>query len=258
MDLKKRVAIVTGAVGAIGHGICDVLAKVGMQVVVADMKQQACDDYAAKINATGGNAMGVAVDVTESKSILTMVEKVISAYGQIDVLVNNAGVVVIAPLIEYTEEDFDRVLRVNLKGAFLCAKAVVPHMIERKNGRIINISSIAAKRPAPLQSAYAASKYGLIGLTAVWCQELGEYNITVNAVCPGFVESAMWTDHLSPAISSSLGVKPHEVIETVAQASMALKRPQTPEDIGDAVAYIAKADNVSGEALVVDGGHCMS
>lgn len=184
MDLKNRVAIVTGALGSIGGGICETLTSEGMQVVVADLHQEACDQYASQMNASGGSVIGVAVDVTDKKSVLKMVSKVISAFGQIDVLVNNAGIITVAPLTEHKEDDFDRVIRVNLKGAFLCAQAVAPHMIKRKNGRIINISSVAAKRPGPMQSAYAASKHGLIGLTQVWCQELGAHNITVNAVCP--------------------------------------------------------------------------
>ena len=180
-----------------------------------------------------------------------------AAFGRIDALVNNAGVVVVASLVDHGEEDFDRVLSVNLKGAFLCAQAVTPHMIENKSGRIINIASVAAKRPGPMQSAYAASKHGLLGLTQVWCQELGPYNITVNAVCPGFVQSAMWKDHLSPALAPLFGVDPSQVIETIAKAYMPLGRPQQPRDIGDAVAYFCSADNTSGQALVVDGGHAM-
>jgi NAD(P)-dependent dehydrogenase (short-subunit alcohol dehydrogenase family) len=257
MDLKGRVAIVTGAVGALGRGICKSLAGEGMGVVVADLAQNQCDHFSDEVKASGGKAIGVAVDVTSRESVHRMVQAVLATFGQIDVLVNNAGVIAVAPLVDHTEEDFDRVLRVNLKGAFLCAQAVAPHMIQNKNGRIINVSSVAAKRPGPMQTAYAASKHGLLGLTQVWCQELGPHNITVNAVCPGFIESAMWKDHLSPALAPSFGVDPSQLVETIAKAFMPLARPQQPEDIGQAVAYFCRADNTSGQALVVDGGHAM-
>jgi NAD(P)-dependent dehydrogenase (short-subunit alcohol dehydrogenase family) len=257
MDLKGRVAIVTGAVGTIGRGICKTLANEGMRVVVADLAQDECDRFAVEIGALGGSALGVEVNVVSIESANKMAQKAMEAFGQIDVLVNNAGVIVIAPLVDHKVEDFDKIISVNLRGTFLCTRAVVPHMIQKKSGRIINISSVAAKRPGPLQSAYAASKHGIIGLTQVWCQELGSYNITVNAVCPGFIESPMWKDHLSPALAPIFGVDPSELVETIAKAYMPLQRPQTSKDIGEAVAYLCKADNVSGQALVVDGGHAM-
>jgi NAD(P)-dependent dehydrogenase (short-subunit alcohol dehydrogenase family) len=257
MDLMGRVAIVTGAVGTLGRGICKTLASEGMRLVVGDVTQDQCDCFADEIVASGGSAIGIEMNVVSVESTKKMAQKVIEAFGQIDVLVNNAGVIVVAPLVDHKEEDWDRVINVNLKGTFLCTQAVVPHMIQKKSGRIINISSVAAKRPGPLQSAYAASKHGIIGLTQVWCQELGSYNITVNAVCPGFIESPMWKDHLSPALAPIFGVDPSELVETIAKAYMPLQRPQTSKDIGEAVAYLCKADNVSGQALVVDGGHAM-
>ena len=257
MELENKVAIVTGATGSIGRGICGVLAQKGMRVVVADLDQNQCDAFAAQIEADNGQPLGVAVDVCSKTATLKMVQTVIDAFGQIDVLINNAGIIALGPLPELSEEDFDRVIAVNLKGAFLCAQAVSPHMIERKSGKIINISSVAAKRPAPLQSAYAASKHGLLGLTQVWCQELGEHNITVNAVCPGFVESPMWSDHLSPAYAPAFGVDPDKLLQTLAKIHMPMGRPQTSEEIGESVAYFCQADSTSGQALVVDGGHAM-
>ncbi|MBI5586682.1 MAG: SDR family oxidoreductase [Deltaproteobacteria bacterium] len=257
MDLCNRVAIVTGAVGTIGQGICRSLRLQGMQLVVADLSQEACDRLAEELRASGGSALGLAVDVTSRVSTQKMAQTVIEAFGQIDVLVNNAGIIVVAPVTDLKESDWDQVIAVNLKGAFLCTQAVAAHMIENRNGRIINISSVAAKRPGPLQTAYAASKHGLIGLTQVWCQELGPHNITVNAVCPGFIDSAMWREQLSPAYAPGFGCEPSELVETIAKAFMPLQRPQTPEDIGQAVAYLCAADQVSGQALTVDGGHAL-
>jgi NAD(P)-dependent dehydrogenase (short-subunit alcohol dehydrogenase family) len=255
MDLKGKVVIVTGATGVIGRGICKSLAMEGMHVVVADLLQDRCDRFVEELSS--GTAFGVAVDVASRDSTQKMVNKTVEAFGRIDVLVNNAGVIVVAPVTNLREEDWDRVIDINLKGTFLCAQAVAPHMIKEKNGRIINISSVAAKRPGPLQSAYAASKHGVIGLTQVWCQELGPHNITVNAVCPGFIESPMWKEHLSPAYAPTFGCEPSALVDTISKSLMPLQRPQTPSDIGEAVVFFSKADNVSGHALLVDGGHAM-
>jgi len=257
MELKGRVAIVTGAVGSIGGGICRTLAGEGMRIVVADLSQDQCDRFADEIKKSGGTAMGVAVDVTSKESTKRMAQTVLDAFGQIDALVNNAGIIVVAPLVDHREEDFDRVLNVNLKGPFLCAQAVVPHMIQNKSGRIINIASVAGRRSGPIVSAYAASKHGVLGLTQTWCQELAAHNITVNAVCPGIVQSAMWTDHWAPVFATQLGVDPSQLADAFA-ANSPLGRAQKPEDIGEAVAYFCRADNTSGQALSVDGGKYMA
>lgn len=257
MNLNKKVVIVTGAVGIIGRGICEVLAGEGMKVVVADLNLERCEAFAAELAASGGEAMGVAVSVISRASIGHMVQTVIARYGHIDALINNAGIMELGSVVDLSEEKWDRVLAVNLKGAFLCAQAVVPGMIERQTGRIINVASVAAKRPAPLQSAYAATKHGLIGLTQVWCQELAPHNITVNAVCPGFIDSPMWAEHLAPAYAPKFGVPPVELVGALATALMPLGRPQQPHDIGAAVTYLCQADNVTGQSLVVDGGFTM-
>ena len=257
MDLKGRVAIVTGAAGAIGRGISRVLVGEGVKVVLADMARAQVEAFANEIKASGGSALAVEVDVTSREATKEMAQKTIEVFGQIDILVNNAGIIVIAPLIETKEEDWDKVMNVNLKGALFCLQAVAPYMIEKKIGRIINISSEAAKRPGILMGAYAATKHGLIGLTQVACQELGVHNITVNSICPGFVPSPMWSEHLSPAFAPLMGVAPDKVIETFAKANTPLQRAQTPEDIGEAVAYLAKADTVTGIALTVDSGYAM-
>ncbi len=257
MELKHRVAIVTGAVGVIGQGICRTLARHGMRIAVADLDLARCNQFAGELNATGATATGVAVDVTSKASTEDMARKVVETFGEIDVLVNNAGIIALGSLVDLAEEKWDHVINVNLKGPFLCAKAVAPYMIARKSGRIINMSSVAAKRPSPLQSAYAASKHGIVGLGQVWCQELAAYNITVNTICPGFIDSSMWRDHLGPALAPAFDSTPAQLIDTLARAFMPLGHPQTADDIGQAVAYFAMADNVSGQTLAIDGGFTM-
>jgi meso-butanediol dehydrogenase / (S,S)-butanediol dehydrogenase / diacetyl reductase len=254
MDIRDRVVIVTGATGTIGRGICHVLGARGMKVVVADLNQPACEQFAEELVVAGYQAIGVAVDVTSGQSTRNLAAAVVERLGSIDVLVNNAGIIGLAPLQELEETVWDRVIDVNLKGSFLCAQAVVATMIAQRRGRIINFASVAAARPAPLQSAYAASKSGILGLTRVWCQELAVHDITVNTICPGFIDSPMWSDHLGPAYAETAGVDAGRVIDTLARASIPLGRPQQPADFGEAVAYISSADNVSGHTLYVDGG----
>lgn len=254
MELKDKVVIVTGAAGMIGQGICRVLHQRGMRVVVADLNAQACELVAAELGASEGGAMAVQVSVTDRKSLVAMVDAVMARFGAIDALVNNAGVIELGSVVELSEEKWDRVINVNLKGAFLCTQVVAPVMIQQSRGRIVNLASVAAKRPAPLQSAYAAAKHGVIGLTQVWCQELAPHNITVNAVCPGFIDSPMWSQQLGPAYAAVVGVPPEQVMGVLAKTQMPLGRPQTPEDIGDAVAFVCGADNMTGQSVVIDGG----
>ena len=254
MELKDKVAIVTGAAGMIGQGICRVLHQRGMKVVVADLNVQACDALVTELGGNEGLAIAVQVSVTDRQSLAAMVKAVLAQFGAIDVLVNNAGVIELGSLVDLSEEKWDRVINVNLKGTFLCTQVVAPVMIEQNRGSIVNLASVAAKRPAPLQSAYAATKHGVIGLTQVWSQELAPHNITVNAVCPGFVESPMWSQQLGPAYAAMVGVPPEEVMAVLAKTQMPLGRPQTPADIGDAVAFVCGAANMTGQSVVIDGG----
>jgi NAD(P)-dependent dehydrogenase (short-subunit alcohol dehydrogenase family) len=254
MELNDKVVIVTGAAGMIGQGICRVLHQRGMKVVAADLNAQACDSLVAELGASEGRAMSVQVSVTDRKSLTSMVDAVLDRFSAIDVLVNNAGVIELGSVVEMSEEKWDRVINVNLKGTFLCTQVVAPVMIQQGRGSIVNLASIAAKRPAPLQSAYAATKHGVIGLTQVWSQELAPHNITVNAVCPGFIDSPMWSQQLGPAYAAMVGVPPDQVMDVLAKTQMPLGRPQTPEDIGDAVAFICGARNMTGQSVVIDGG----
>ncbi|MBC8466296.1 MAG: SDR family oxidoreductase [Deltaproteobacteria bacterium] len=257
MDLVGKTGIVTGAARGIGRGIALGLAEEGMNIVAVDLIKTQLDDLAKEVRGLGREILVVEGDVTSAESMDGMVQQAIRAFGQIHILVNNAGVVVVAPFTELKEEDWDKVIDVNLKGAFLCSKAVVPHMIEKKDGRIVNISSVAGKKAPPLIAAYSASKFGVIGLAQAMAQELGAHNITVNAVCPGFVDTAMWEEHLSPALSPVMGVEPNQVFETFTETNVPLQRAQSSGDIAQAVAFLCKADNISGVALNVDGGHTM-
>jgi NAD(P)-dependent dehydrogenase (short-subunit alcohol dehydrogenase family) len=256
MNLTGRVGIVTGAARGIGRGIALELAREGMHIAAVDLLKEELEDLVKEIKSFQVRALALEIDVASAEATHRMVDETLKEFGQIDVLVNNAAIVVVTPFTELKEEDWDKVIKVNLKGTFLCCKAVVPHMIQRKSGRIINISSVAGKKAPPLISAYSASKHGVIGLTQALAQELGVHNITVNAVCPGFVPTPLW-ETLMPAISAAMGIEQTQFFETFAKTQVPLQRLQTPEDIGQCVAFLCKADNISGVAINVDGGHTM-
>jgi NAD(P)-dependent dehydrogenase (short-subunit alcohol dehydrogenase family) len=183
-------------------------------------------------------------------------------FGQIDILVNNAGVGNAGLIINHSEEDWEKTMRVNLKGTFLCSRAVAKEMIPRKRGRIVNISSISGKSGEELIGAYCASKFGVIGLTQVLAKELGRYAITVNAVCPGYIWTPMWESlgqwfkENFPALTQ---LSPREVFEKRVKSVTPLRRPQEPEDIANLVAFLAseEARNITGQAINVDGGAIM-
>jgi meso-butanediol dehydrogenase / (S,S)-butanediol dehydrogenase / diacetyl reductase len=199
-------------------------------------------------------AIPILADVTRWADCERIAAETASQLGGIDILINNAGIIAVGPVADFTEEQWDRVMAVNAKGPFLCAKACIPHMIKNKEGAIINTASIAGKKGYGGVSAYCASKFAVVAFTQALAEELGPANIRVNAVCPGFLRTAMWTDVLNK-VPGLLGVGGNEDnLTAVSRQNTFLKREQTPEDIGEAVVYLARADNVTGVALNVAGG----
>jgi len=256
MELKNKVAIVTGGARGIGRGIAYELAKEGVRLALADLPSTAADrdETIAGVKKLGSDAMGIDVDVRDFAQAQKMVQTVIDAWGQVDILVNNAGVIKVGPVFMFGEEDWDLIQDVNVKGTFLCAKAVAPHMIQRRAGRIINLSSMAGKSGKSGASAYCASKWAVLGFTQAMAEEMGQFDVTVNAICPGEVDTFMWREVLLPAISLGTGVTKEEAWEQAAVKNVPLKRPQTVEDIGQAAVFLCKADNITGESINVTGG----
>jgi NAD(P)-dependent dehydrogenase (short-subunit alcohol dehydrogenase family) len=256
MDLKGKVAIVTGAARGIGRGITLELAKEGMRLGLVDLRKSQIKPVLDEIKKFRTKAIAIETDVTSVKATKRMAKETIDAFGQIDVLVNNAGVIIMAPFTDkLTYENWDKIFNVNIKGQLLCTQAVMPCMIERKNGRIVNLASIGGVRPQTRFLSYCLSKIAVIGLTQVLAKGLGEHNITVNAICPGFIETDMWKDHLNPVLAPLMGVSPDKVVETYSLGNTLLKRPQTSEDIAKAVAFLCQADSITGVALNVSGGY---
>lgn len=189
--MVDKVIIVTGGAGGIGSDICRGMAADGLKVLIADYAKEAAERLATEIRQINGEAAAVQVDVGDKQSVANMVQQTLGKYGQIDFLLNGAGVMTRMPVVELPEEEWDRVLRINLKGTFLCSQAVAKHMIPKKQGRIISIASGRGVAGQPRSAHYAASKAGVIAFTKSLAVELAPYDITVNAICPGATDTPM-------------------------------------------------------------------
>jgi meso-butanediol dehydrogenase/(S,S)-butanediol dehydrogenase/diacetyl reductase len=255
MKLANRVAIVTGGGRGIGRGIALAFARNGAHVVIGDIQPDTAQQVVQDITALGRKSLLFTVDVTSSDQVCAMVEGTIREMGKINILVNNAGIIKRQIVIDMNETTWDEIMAVNLKGTFICSKAVIPTMIPQKEGRIINIASIAGKQGAIGLSAYSSSKFGVIGFTQSLALELAKYNIKVNAICPGIIETYMWTDVLTPWVAHQEQRSTEDAWRTVVN-TIPLGRPQQPDDIGNMAVFLASngAANITGQALNVCGG----
>ena len=258
MRLKNRVAIVTGAGGVIGRMISTRLAEEGARVVAVDINLETAEETVESIKKNGGEGMALRVDVTEKAEIRAMAEKVLEAYDQIDILVNNAGMDHKEPIVEFGEDWWDKLFALNVKGLFLCTQAVLPTMMERRYGRIVNIASMAGKTGEPFTSAYCASKFAVIGFTQVLGIEGGPYNITGNAVCPGPVESDLIWQSASQGAEHK-GVTAQEFMDDFFIGPTPMGRLAKPLDIANAVLFLSsdEAGFITGTTLNVSGGREM-
>ncbi|MBV8467368.1 MAG: 3-oxoacyl-[acyl-carrier-protein] reductase [Burkholderiales bacterium] len=243
MRLNGKVAIITGAASGIGKATAQRFAKEGARVVVCDLKREGIDTVVSEIVAAGGEAIGYVVNVTDKAQIAEMKNGVKSLWGRIDILVNNAGIVADAQLTKMSEDQFDRVIDINLKGVYNCTQAVVDTMIEQGSGVILNASSVVGLYGNFGQTNYAAAKFGVIGFTKTWAKELGRRGIRSNAVCPGFVATPIIKD------------MPEKVIQTM-EERVPMRRLAQPEEIAAVYAFLASDDAsyVNGAVLSVDGG----
>ncbi|OGN90606.1 MAG: 3-oxoacyl-[acyl-carrier-protein] reductase [Chloroflexi bacterium RBG_13_46_14] len=244
MDLTGKVAIITGSTRGIGNAIANRLAEAGAMTVVNGVSDAARVENAAEaIRSTGKDCIGVLADVGTADGVNNLMDTAVQKYGKIDILVNNAGIIRDHGIIRMTEEDWDNVIRVNLKSVFLCSKAALKYMLKQRSGRIISISNIVGIYGNAGQSNYSASKAGIIGFTRTLAKEVGSRGITVNAIAPGFIDTDMtrqleekWIEYLkSRTALGFLGI---------------------PEDIAEAVAFLAsdKAGYITGHILGINGG----
>jgi 3-oxoacyl-[acyl-carrier protein] reductase len=247
MGFEGKVAVVTGGRRGIGRAIAALLAGRGADVVIADRQADEAQTTAQEIAAaTGRRAIGLSVDVADNSSAAQMIDQSIAALGRVDILVNNAGVTRDTLIMRMDETDWDFVLDINLKGAWNCCKAVVRPMMKQRYGRIVNISSVSGLAGQAGQTNYSASKAGLIGLTKALAREVASRGITVNAVAPGFIPTALTND------------LPQELKEGMMKL-IPLGRWGEPEEIASAVAFLAsdEAAYITGHVLSVDGGMMM-
>jgi 3-oxoacyl-[acyl-carrier protein] reductase len=237
--LKDKVAIITGAAKGIGFATAKRFAEEGAKVMIADISMEAVKTAAAQIP----NAEPFVVNVTDRASIQTAVDQILERHGRIDILINNAGITQDARLIKMTEAQFDAVIDVNLKGVFNCTQLVVPHMLEKGKGAVVNASSVVGIYGNFGQTNYSATKFGVIGFTKTWARELGAKGIRVNAVCPGFISTEM------------VKAMPENVLQDIEKRSW-LGRLGTPEEMANVYLFLAsdEASYVNGVALEASGG----
>jgi meso-butanediol dehydrogenase/(S,S)-butanediol dehydrogenase/diacetyl reductase len=253
-DLEGKVAIVTGGAKGIGRGIVQALATHGASVVIADLDLDEATAAAEAVSLDGVGARAHRLDVTSWKDNERLVADVLAELGRIDILVNNAGVSKSIPFVDIDEAEWDRVFDVNVKGVYLATRAVLPHMIERRYGKIVNLSSMVGKEAIPLFVHYSASKFAVMGMTQGVAKEMAQHGINVNAVCPGVVRTPLW-EPLLDQLSANKGITRDEAFQEFI-AGIPLGRPQDPEDIGEVVAFLAseKARNMTGQGINVTGG----
>lgn len=241
--LENKICIITGAANGIGFATAKKFSDEGALAIICDINQDQVDAAVKKIVDAGGHAEGYVLNVTDRPSIDLVVAALIARHGRIDVLINNAGITKDARLVNMTEQQFDAVIDVNLKGVFNCTQAVVPHMLKAGKGSIVSASSVVGLYGNFGQTNYAATKFGVIGMTMTWARELGPKGIRVNAVCPGFVETGI------------LATIPEDVLKGMQERSW-LRRLGQPEELANVYAFLASDESsyINGIALEASGG----
>jgi NAD(P)-dependent dehydrogenase (short-subunit alcohol dehydrogenase family) len=247
VDLTGKVAAVTGSRRGIGAAIALAFAEAGADVVVSDIVADdgLLDGMVKQVKGSGRDGMAVRADVTVKSDVQNLVNAAVARFGKIDIWVNNAGVPNVIPILDYTEEQWDRIVDTHLKGCFLCSQVIAPRMIERKTGNIINISSVAGLSGSPASAAYASAKAGILSLTRTFSQALGPHGIRVNAIAPGFVNTDMVKDILGqPARLKDI------------EGRIPLGRVAQPADIANIALFLASdlAGYVTGQTIVANGG----
>lgn len=243
MQLAGKVALVTGAAQGIGKAIVLLLARNGADIVVSDINLEKAEETANEVQVIGRKAMAIKVNVADLEDVERMVQTIIEKFGRIDILINNAGITRDKLILRMTEEDWDAVLNVNLKGTFNCTKAVIRHMSKQKGGKIVNIASVSGEMGNAGQANYSASKAGVIGLTKTIAREFAQRGINVNAIAPGYIQTPM-TDALSEKVKEEL------------RRLIPMGRLGQPEDVAQAVLFLVSeaSSYITGQVLNVNGG----
>lgn len=256
MKIEGKVSIITGGGQGIGRAIALRFSEEGAMVMVAGRTKENLERVAGEIRKQGGRALVSVTDVADEQMVEKMVAETINEFGALDILVNNSGIAgPTAPVVGIRRKDWDETMAINLTGAFLCAKHALPHMIERKSGRIINITSVAGLRAYALRSPYAASKWAMIGLTRTLAEEAGRYNIAVNAIAPGPVQGPR-IENVIRNRANAMG-RSFEEVEREYVEPIALKRMVEEADIAAMALFLASDEsrNITGETITISGGY---
>jgi 3-hydroxybutyrate dehydrogenase len=259
MKLKDKVAIVTGAASGIGKEIALTYAREGAKVAIADMNKAAADATANEIRAGSGQAMGVAMDVTDEKAVQDGVAAVVTAFGGVDILVSNAGIQIVHPLEEFTYADWKKMLAIHVDGAFLTTRACLPHMYKAgRGGSVIYMGSVHSKEASLLKAPYVTAKHGLIGLAKVVAKEGGKKGVRVNVICPGFVRTPL-VDKQIPEQAKTLGISEQDVIKNVMLKETVDGEFTTVDYVAQTALFFAAfpSNALTGQSLVVSHGWFM-
>jgi len=243
LELKGKVALVTGGAQGIGKAIALLLAQKGADIVISDINMEKAQEMALEIETVGRKAMAVRTDVANINDVEHMVQAIMERFGQIDILINNAGIARDKLILRMTEEDWDAVLNVNLKGTFNCTKTVIRHMSKQRKGKIVNIASVVGEMGNVGQANYSASKAGVIGLTKTIAREFAQRGLNINAIAPGYIETPM---------TEALPEKAKEELRRL----IPMERLGRPEDVAQAVFFLVSeaSSYITGQVLNVNGG----
>jgi 3-hydroxybutyrate dehydrogenase len=258
-SIHGQSAIITGAASGIGREIALVLARAGARVAIADLNRDGAQAVADEIAAAGGQAIGIAMDVTQEDAVNAGVAETAKAFGTVDILVSNAGIQIVNPIEKYAFADWKKMLAIHLDGAFLTTKAVLPHMYEGdRGGTVIYTGSVHSHEASPLKSAYVTAKHGLLGLARVLAKEGGKHGVRANVVCPGFVRTPL-VDKQIPEQAKELGISEDEVVKKVMLGQTVDGEFTTTDDVAQTVRFLCEfpSNALSGQSFVVSHGWYM-
>jgi 3-hydroxybutyrate dehydrogenase len=258
MRLEGKVAIITGAASGIGKDIAIVFAREGAKVAIADLNQKAADATAREIDASGKRVIGVAMDVTDEQQVEAGTVRVIETFGALDVLVSNAGIQIVAPLVEFEFAQWKKMLAIHLDGAFLTTRAALRQMYKQRSGSIIYMGSAHSKEASVLKGPYVTAKHGLIGLAKVVAKEGAEHGVRANVICPGFVRTPLVEKQI-PEQAKELGISEQEVIKNVMLKDTVDGEFTTVDDVAETALFLASfgSNALTGQSIVVSHGWFM-
>ncbi len=258
MRLKDKVAIITGAASGIGKEIATVFAREGAKVAIADINQKAADATALELDPSGKRAIGVVMDVTNEQQVDAGTAKVIDTFGSLDVLVSNAGIQIVAPIVDFEFAKWKLLLAIHLDGAFLTTRAALRQMYKQKSGSVIYMGSVHSKEASKLKAPYVTAKHGLIGLAKVVAKEGAEFGVRANVICPGFVRTPLVEKQI-PEQAKELGITEQEVIKNVMLKETVDGEFTTVEDVAQTALFLASfgSNALTGQSIVVSHGWFM-